>query len=309
MLDELFQLKEKAEEKKRLELQLKKTINDYNDLKVKSASLSSQLNKELADVQQLEGSGITSLFYSLLGNKVEKLDKERQEFLSAKLKYENCENEVKQLEIEIERIKSKISESGNPELTYKNILDAKILRLREKQNDKFLLYEESLESHLKQKNEINEAIEAGEMALNGLRLAIQTLRKAKNWGLYDMVGGGLLATAIKHSNIDEAKNIIHDVQVWLKKFKRELSDVHFATSGELAVQMDSFSIFADYFFDNLIFDWVVQDKINRSLEGCETVCKQVLQLVTQLRIDDVEITQKCNETKAEFISFIEKASL
>ena len=309
MLDELFQLKEKAEEKKRLELQLKKTINDYNDLKVKSASLSSQLNKELADVQQLEGSGITSLFYSLLGNKVEKLDKERQEFLSAKLKYENCENEVKQLEIEIERIKSKISKSGDPELTYKNILDAKILRLREKQNDKFLQYEESLESHLKQKNEINEAIEAGEMALNGLRLAIQTLRKAKNWGLYDMVGGGLLATAIKHSNIDEAKNIIHDVQVWLKKFKRELSDVHFATSGELAVQMDSFSIFADYFFDNLIFDWVVQDKINRSLEGCETVCKQVLQLVTQLRIDDVEITQKCNETKAEFISFIEKASL
>lgn len=309
MMDELFQLKEKTEEKKRLELQLKKTIQDYNDLIEKSAALSALLKKELADVQQLENGGITALFYSLLGNKVEKLDKERQEYLSAKLKYENCENEVKQLEIEIERIKSEISELGDPDKTYKNILNAKVLRLREKQNDKFLKYDESLEFHLKQKNEINEAIEAGETALKGLRLAIQALRKAKNWGIYDMVGGGILATAIKHSNIDEAKNIIHNVQIWLKKFKRELSDVHFATSKELAVQMDSFSTFADYFFDNLIFDWVVQDKINRSLEGCETTCKQVLELVTQLRIDDVEITQKCNETKAEFTAYIEKASL
>ena len=309
MMDELFQLKEKTEEKKRLELQLKKTTQDYIDLTEKLAALSTQLKKELSDVQQLEEGGITALFYSFLGNKVEKLDKERQEYLSAKLKYENCENELKQLEIEIERIKSKISELGDPDNTYKNILDAKILHLREKQNDKFLQYEESLESHVKQKNEINEAIEAGEMALNGLRLAIQTLRKAKNWGIYDMVGGGILATAIKHSNIDEAKSIIHNVQIWLKKFKRELSDVHFATSEELTVQMNSFSTFADYFFDNLIFDWVVQDKINRSLEGCETVCKQVLKLVTQLRIDDVEITQKCKETKAEFTAFIEKASL
>ena len=82
-----------------------------------------------------------------------------------------------------------------------------------------------VENHLQQKNELNEAIEAGEMALKGLRFAIQELRKAKNWGIYDMVGGGLLATAVKHSKIDEAKSIIQDVQVWLKKFKRELSDV------------------------------------------------------------------------------------
>ena len=33
--------------------------------------------------------------------------------------------------------------------------------------------------------------------------------------------------------------------------------------------MDSFTSFADYFFDNLIKDWIVQSKINRSLDGCE----------------------------------------
>jgi len=308
-MDELFQLKEKTEEKKRVESQLKKAQQDSNELNEKLKQLKLQLEKEFNDVQQLEGGGITALFYSLLGNKVEKLDKERQEYLLAKLKHENCKNEISQLEIEIERLKSKISDLGDAETKYKNLLNAKSERLKEKQDEKFIRYESLIESYLKEKNEVNEAIEAGEAALKGLRLAIQTLRKAQNWGIYDMVGGGFLATAIKHSNIDEAKNIILDVQVWLKKFKRELSDVRFAPSAELTVQLDSFSTFADYFFDNLIFDWVVQSKINRSLEGCEKIYSQVLEMVTQLRITDVDVTQKYKEDRNDFMGYIEKADV
>ena len=307
-MDELFQLKEKTEEKKKLESQLKKALQDYSELTKKLQQLKSELKKEFEDVQQLEDGGINALFYSILGNKVEKLDKERQEYLAAKLKYQNCENEIKQLDIEIEKIKSKIAELGDPETKYKNFIATKSSILKENQDFKFIEFERLIENNLTQKNELNEAIEAGEMALKGLRLAIQTLRKAKNWGIYDMVGGGFLATAIKHSNMDEAKSLIHDVQVWLNKFKRELSDVRFTSIEHLSVQMDSFSTFADYFFDNLIFDWVVQDKINRSLEGCENTYNQVLEIVTQLRIADVDVTKKYNDTKADFNAYIEKTN-
>ena len=308
-MDELFQLKERVEEKKRLETQLKKTINDYSKTKERLAQLSAQLKKELNDVKQLEEGGVTSLFYSILGNKVEKLDKERLEFLAAKLKHENCINELNKLEIEIKRIKSKITELGDPETKYKTLLNAKSAQLKLIRDDRFIKYESLLENHLRQKGELNEAIEAGEMALKGLRLAIQSLRKAKNWGIYDMVGGGLLATAVKHSKMDEAKSLIQDVQVWLRKFKRELSDVNIVTNEDLTIQLSSFSTFADYFFDNLIFDWVVQDKINRSLEGCETICKQVLELVTQLRITDVDINQQYKKTTADFTAYIEKTNV
>lgn len=308
-MDQLFQLKEKTEEKKRLESQLKKTIADYKETEKRLAQFSALLKKEFNDVQKLESIGLTALFYSFLGNKVEKLDKERQEYLAAKLKNENCKNELDKLIIEIESIESRIVDLGNPEANYRNFINVKSIQFRENQDDKFLKYEMQLETHLQQKNEINEAIEAGEMAMKGLRQAIQTLRKAKNWGIYDMVGGGFIATAIKHSNIDEAKSIIYDVQVWLKKFKRELSDVRILKSVELTVQLDSFTTFADYFFDNLIFDWVVQDKINRSLKGCETICKQVNDLVTELRIEDVNIAGKYKETKSILTTYIEKSEI
>ena len=308
-MNELFQLKEKTEEKKKLESQLKIALQDYNELNEKLKQLKSELKKEFEDVQQLEDGGITALFYSILGNKVEKLDKERQEYLAAKLKYENCENGLKQLEVEIETIKSKIAKLGDPETKFKNLLATKSSVLKENQDFQFIEFERLMENNLTQKNELNQAIEAGEMALKGLRLSIQALRKAKNWGIYDMVGGGFLATSIKHSNMDEAKSLIHDVHVWLNKFKRELSDVRVSNVELLSVQIDSFSTFADYFFDNLIFDWVVQDKINRSLEGCEKTYRQVLEIVTQLRITDVDVTQKYNDTKADFNAYIEKSGI
>lgn len=308
-MNELLQWKEKAEEKKQLQSRLKKAQEDLQKLQEKLEMLKAELQKEFKDVQQLEEGGITALFYSILGSKVEKLDKERQEYLAAKLKYDNCKNELEQLQEEIYRIEKQIFELGDPESTYVSLLDKKSLKLRESGDNNFLQYEKLLETHFAQKKEINEAIEAGEMALQGLRNAIKSLKSALGWGVYDMAGGGLIATAVKHSKIDESKNIIQDVQVWLSRFRRELSDVQIDTGENLSVQMDSFSTFADYFFDNLIFDWVVQSKINRSLEGCETIYKQVLDIVTQLRINDVDVTQKYKETNADFTGYIEKVKI
>ncbi|HSH20978.1 MAG TPA: hypothetical protein VLA03_11020, partial [Draconibacterium sp.] len=164
-MDELFQSKEKTEQKKRNESQLNKALQDYRETKEKLAGLTNQLKKELKDVQQLEDGGIAALFYSILGNKVEKLDQERQEYLAAKLKYENCKNELEHLEFEIERLKSKIVELGEAEIKYKKLLEKKSALLKINQDDKFVKYEHLIETCLLQKNELDEAIEAGEKAL------------------------------------------------------------------------------------------------------------------------------------------------
>ena len=120
-----------------------------------------------------------------------------------------------------------------------------------------------------------------------------------------MVGGGLLATAAKHSNIDEAKKLIHGVQIWLRKFKRELADIQITEMANMDIQIDSFSTFADYFFDNLIFDWVVQSKINRSLEGCERTYSQVSRILSQLKNTNNSFTEKYKSAKTDFTNYIE----
>ena len=308
-MNDLIDLKEKTEEKKGLESQLKKAHQEETELKKKLTRLTEQLKKEFADVERLEGNSLSSLFYSFLGNKVEKLDKERQEYLAAKLKFESCKNELEQLQIEIKKLEQRIADLGNPSLEFQNRLNKKSNLLKQSGDDTLKKYEELLAIHYAQKKEINESIDAGEEALSGLRNAMRTLQKAVNWGTFDMLGGGLIATAVKHSNIDEAKSQIHYVQISLNRFRRELADVRIHDLPEMNLQFDSFTTFADYFFDNLIFDWVVQSKIHRSLDGCKQVYNQVLDVLANLRVAEVDVTEKYKQTRNELNAYLIKTEL
>jgi len=75
------------------------------------------LRRKKRDVDQLEGMNLTNLFYSILGTKEERLEKERQEYLAAKLKYDQCRDELDALEKEIHDLKLQLGEI--------NVLDMK----------------------------------------------------------------------------------------------------------------------------------------------------------------------------------------
>ena len=75
------------------------------------------------------------------------------------------------------------------------------------------------------KKEIREAILAGEAALDSLEKAAEKLQSAKNWGLFDMLGGGMFSSFVKHSRIDEASGYMEEAKRKLAAFERELRDI------------------------------------------------------------------------------------
>ncbi|MDX8340467.1 hypothetical protein SLH46_14790 [Draconibacterium sp. IB214405] len=303
----LIQLKERAEEKNRIDKLLNRTQEELTQEEAKLIQLKKELHKEFEDVKRLEEGGLTNLFHELLGTREKKLDKERQEYLAAKLKYENCQKQIENLKQEVERLNRELQQCGNPENDYKALLSAKEQQLKVANDDTLKKYENELGYFFSQKEEVNEAINAGKMAIKGLKLALASLRKAQNWGTFDMVGGGLIATAVKHSKMDEAKALIHDVQYWLRKFNRELNDVQVNEVSTMDLQLDGLTTFADYFFDNLIMDWVVQSKINRSYDGCLDVLNQVSLIVKQLESADSTLTNKYQATKKELTDYLVQA--
>ena len=56
--------------------------------------------------------------------------------------------------------------------------------------------------------EIQEALTAGENALQSLYAASEQLDSARNWGIVDLLGGGFFTDLIKHSKMGKAENII-----------------------------------------------------------------------------------------------------
>jgi len=79
------------------------------------------VQKEERDVEELENLSWQSLFHRVLGNKHEQLEKERQEYLMAFLKYERCDNEIATLEYEQKIVEKKLSQSVNAEAELKMV--------------------------------------------------------------------------------------------------------------------------------------------------------------------------------------------
>ena len=107
--------------------------------------------------------------------------------------------------------------------------------------------------------EIDEAIRAGERALDSLREAKNQLNSARSWGIYDMIGGGLISSMIKHSKIDQANEWMDQANRDLRCFAKELRDVD---SEDLQIDTGSLVTMLDIFCDNFFSDLLVQQKIN-----------------------------------------------
>ena len=130
------------------------------------------------------------------------------------------------------------------------------------------------------RKEMIEAINSGRQALEKLKTAQEKLTSAGNWGLLDMLGGGFLSTMIKRSKIDEANRLMEEARVGLWRFQKELKDVNLPL--DLKLEVGSFLSFADYFFDGVVADFMVQSKINDAKQQVGEAIYRVQQVLNEL---------------------------
>ena len=100
--------------------------------------------------------------------------------------------------------------------------------------------------------ERQEAIYAGERALDSLVEAQNQLRKARNWGIYDLLGGGFFSSIIKHSKIDNARSCIERAKYDLQTFNRELQDVSVGLNVDIGDLLTFFDLMDSFFADLLV---------------------------------------------------------
>lgn len=131
------------------------------------------------------------------------------------------------------------------------------------------------------RKEVEEAIHAGERALASLHQAKKKLDSAGHWGLFDLLGGGLVTDLIKHSKVNEAKSCLEGAKKDLKLFRKEMSDIEGALNVQLA--LGDFLTFADFFFDGFIADYLVHSKIKDAKQQTETAIVKVTQIIQELK--------------------------
>ena len=68
--------------------------------------------------------------------------------------------------------------------------------------------------------ETEEAIGAGQEAHRQAQQVLDSLRSARGWGIYDLLGGGMLSGLMKHSRMDRAQQQLESLRQALERFNR-----------------------------------------------------------------------------------------
>lgn len=262
---------------------------------------------EQKDVDRLEGFSLRGLFWSILGKKEEKLQAEREELLAATLKHGLVQSELASLQAQLGELERQRAELAGASDEIARLLGEKERWLQEHggpAGESLFKMSEQAGRYQELSRELDEAIAHGNEALVLIDLVLDSLKSAGNWGTFDMFGGGLLATAMKHGKIDTAKKQLEEAQGALLRFQHELEDVELQLDAA-EIDMSGFSKFGDYFFDGLIFDWSVQSKIKRSREAVEQTRAQLVESMDTLAGQKADVAKKMTDLAAQRTALIE----
>ena len=258
--------------------------------------LEKSLNKELKDVQKLKSLSFSNLISNILRNKDEKLEKEEREYLEAKLKYDNFKFKVEKLRYDVEENNNRLGQLINIEGKYKDLISEKrelVKKFNLNIRDEIIEIENEIKDLLSNKTEISEALREANNCLMISEETLKSLRRAKNWGIYDIVGGGMISSAIKHNRIDDAKTYMERLSYSVDRLNKELGDVDTSIFNE-GLNISGFSYTFDIFFDNIFSDFSVQGEINDSLYKIEDFRNKVLNLIRKLEEKENSVGLKVN---------------
>ena len=96
-----------------------------------------------------------------------------------------------------------------------------------------------------------------------------------------MCSSDLVIDMFKHSRMNEAAEYMETAKRDLQRFQKELGDVQLPL--ELRMEVSTFLSFADFFFDGLVADYLVQTRIKEAREQVEEAIGYVERLMADLK--------------------------
>ena len=117
--------------------------------------------------------------------------------------------------------------------------------------------------------ELREAIAAADYALVCLENCRKSLSKASGWGIFDMLGGGFIASLIKRGHLKDARREFENARSSIATLVDELDDVD--EFVQIDFETSSFLDAMDIWFDNIFSDIMMQNKISEirsQLDSC-----------------------------------------
>ena len=282
--ERLKELHRQKSQKKRLQAMAAELRLQEDAMAKKVAELEAIKKKEQLDVDKLEGKSIKALFAVIAGNKEEKLSQERQEAYAAAMKYDAAKRDLENIMSEICFCQDELGKLADCEVEFEHLFEQKKNSLKQEASARareVMMLEKDIAELEHEITELEEALDAGYKAFDFVDEMVNELDEAHKLAEWDTFMDSMLLDIQKQEHIHNAQELIQSLRHELRRFKTELADVNI--DGDIQIELDDFSAFADWFFDNIFTDWDIKAKIENSQKQAENTKRQVTETINTLK--------------------------
>lgn len=128
--------------------------------------------------------------------------------------------------------------------------------------------------------QITDAINLTNQILGYVEQAERSLSSARNWGFFDVLGGGFIVDMIKHHKLDKAREAMESVNYLMQHLQQLLGSLQLP--ADYRMEIGNFATFADFFFDGVFADLYMQSKIMQSLDEVRRLKNKLYELKSRL---------------------------
>ncbi len=230
---------------------------------------------EYRDVERLESLSVQALFSKVLGDKADRLEKERQEYLEAVLALKQSYKALELLQFEEQVLQEKTIAIPQKQALIKSLLKEQDHNLLDDpQKMGWLRLFEAMERASKMAVDVQEAKEIGQSCQERAIFIIQLLQEAADLREWEKSRWDP-DYAVEKTKVDQALDEFYRLYQELQTFELEVEDLQLnarlPTVSTIGLFEDSVSIY----HNNLINDWVVKNRISSILKVMNNLLERI----------------------------------
>lgn len=224
--------------------------------------LTAVLDEEQADLDELQGKTLYSTFLFLLGNQKGQLEKAKQEYLAAYVKYNALVANLEDLREERAVLEKSYSGLHAIDAEFEQLLKEKMALLGQgsKLPKGLDAHVEKIANYRSKIQELQLGIKKGISAKKYLHKVMLGLQQIEHWGdIPPLEVPDRIDRKVVRINKD-----IYVANNYLQKYEDELSDISDLFQMDYQRAINQLEYFLDQLIDCLITDWIVKHKIHNS---------------------------------------------
>jgi hypothetical protein len=267
------------------------------------AALQAQYRIEQKDVDRLEHMSLARILVALKGSRDEALARERAEADAVRMRLADAQARLEAVRTEHQAAQGQLDHLASAPDAYTALLAEKERHLTESGDPRRAALLSLADERGRLNAELGEMAKAAQAANAARQALLQTddkLGSASGWNAYDtFFGGGMLATVMEHSRLDEAAAAAAEADRRMAVLRTDLTELDQVEQTSPVITLSSATRFVDMWFDNIFTDLAVRDRIKQAQQNVSQSLRLVSTVEERLKAQSAEVQYRLAEIEAQ----------